>query len=188
MPLGRPDAAPQTQGAGRAPATPRHDGEKNPPSPATHTPRRQNRQARAAGAGRTLDGSADDRLPARPFQIQGPMDKLNLVISWHYRLGTTGDFVSFDCFNTGSRSAFRLLSLYRFRFNGQEVLKGLVNFCQTYRNATPNRISQRPGRPVASAAPATPYISPAACPTRPTPIGNGPCCCGNAASCCWPTP
>ena len=70
------------------------------------------------------------------FKVKAPLDKLNLGISWRDSLGTTGDFVSFDCFNTGSRSAFRLLSLYRFRLNGQEVLKGLGNFCQTYRNGT----------------------------------------------------
>ena len=59
-----------------------------------------------------------------------------LGLSWRDTLDATGDWLCFNCFNEGYRTAFKLLSIYGLRINGVPILGGFGNFLQTYRNGS----------------------------------------------------
>ena len=73
------------------------------------------------------------------FQVGISPEKLYLGLSWRDTLDTTGDWISFNCFNEEYRTAFKLLSLYGLRIDGTELLKGFGNYLQLYRNGTTAR-------------------------------------------------
>ena len=69
-------------------------------------------------------------------KITAPAEKTFRGAGWRDTLDTTGDWISFNCFNEGYRTPFKLLSLYGLRIDGTPFLYGLGNFVQIYRGGT----------------------------------------------------
>jgi hypothetical protein len=69
----------------------------------------------------------------RLFKLAAPAANCYLGLSWRDTLDTTGDFLSFNCFNEEYRTPYKLLSISNLRLDGRTVLAGLGNFVQIYR-------------------------------------------------------
>lgn len=69
----------------------------------------------------------------RLFKLDAPAANCYLGLSWRDTLDTTGDFLSFNCFNEEYRTPYKLLSISNLRLDGRTVLAGLGNFVQIYR-------------------------------------------------------
>ena len=69
----------------------------------------------------------------RFYGLQAPLEKCFLGVGWRDSLDTTGDWISFNCFNEKYRTPFKLLSLYGLRLNGHRLLSGFGNYVQTVR-------------------------------------------------------
>ncbi len=72
----------------------------------------------------------------RLFGLKEPLDKCCLGLAWRDTLDTTGDWVSFNCFNESYRTPFKLLSLNGLRLDGQGILSGFGNYVQVTRGGT----------------------------------------------------
>lgn len=72
----------------------------------------------------------------RLFGLKEPIDKCCLGLAWRDTLDTTGDWVSFNCFNESYRTPFKLLSLNGLRLDGKTILSGFGNYVQVTRGGT----------------------------------------------------
>ena len=75
----------------------------------------------------------------RLFGLKEPLEKCCLGLSWRDTLDTTGDWISFNCFNECYRTPFKLLSLNGLRLDGQGILSGFGNYVQITRGGTVER-------------------------------------------------
>ena len=70
------------------------------------------------------------------FRITAPAENCYLGLSWRDSLDTTGDWISFNCFNESYRTPFKLLSLYGLRLNGHKLLAGFGSYVQPTRSGS----------------------------------------------------
>ncbi|MBR4673424.1 MAG: VCBS repeat-containing protein [Victivallales bacterium] len=75
----------------------------------------------------------------RFFGLKEPLEKCCLGLAWRDTLDTTGDWISFNCFNESYRTSFKLLSLNGLRLDGQGLLSGFGNYVQITRGGTVDR-------------------------------------------------
>ena len=69
----------------------------------------------------------------RFYGLKAPLNNCYLGVGWRDSLDTTGDWISFNCFNEKYRTPFKLLSLYGLRLNGHRLLSGFGNYVQPVR-------------------------------------------------------
>ncbi len=66
----------------------------------------------------------------RFFRVTAPKENCFLGLGWRNTLDTTGDWISFNCFNESYRTPFKLLSLSGLRLDGVNLLHGFGNYVQ----------------------------------------------------------
>ncbi|MBO5688576.1 MAG: DUF4397 domain-containing protein, partial [Lentisphaeria bacterium] len=70
----------------------------------------------------------------RQFGLNAPLENCFNGLAWRDTLDTTGDWISFNCFNERYRTPFKLLSIYGLRLNGKKILSGFGNYVQPLQN------------------------------------------------------